>query len=124
MSMVQTRRGFVTTLSLAGAAGLVLPPPSLGDRGRDAHCWTPPAQIRTCGFPAYGSYLGWLTAKRTLGVGDLPYAVQRLGHTHPALRPECALLVRIPLGSRPWLRRLRRGLRRLVHRVHSYYSGM
>ena len=57
-------------------------------------------------------------------LGDLPYAVQRLGHTHLALRPECALRVRIPLGSRPWLRRLRRGLLRLVRRVHSYYSGM
>jgi len=29
----------------------------------------PPAQIRTCSFPAYGSYLGWLTAKRWLGQG-------------------------------------------------------
>jgi hypothetical protein len=28
------------------------------DRGRDGHCWPPPAQIRTCGIPAYGSYLG------------------------------------------------------------------
>ena len=27
-------------------------------RGRDASCPTPPAQIRTCGIPAYGSYLG------------------------------------------------------------------
>jgi hypothetical protein len=27
-------------------------------RGRDASCLAPPAQIRTCGFPAYGSYLG------------------------------------------------------------------
>jgi hypothetical protein len=28
-----------------------------------------PAQIRTGGFPAYGSYLGWLTAKRARGHG-------------------------------------------------------
>src|SRR5262245_5718154 len=27
-------------------------------RGRDGDCSPPPAQIRTCGFPAYGSYLG------------------------------------------------------------------
>jgi hypothetical protein len=27
-------------------------------RGRDAGCPTPPAQIRTGGIPAYGSYLG------------------------------------------------------------------
>jgi hypothetical protein len=29
----------------------------------------PPAQIRTCGFPAYRSHLGCLTAKRLLGQG-------------------------------------------------------
>ena len=39
------------------------------DCGRDVHYWTPPAQIRTCGFPAYGSHLGCLTAKRSLGQG-------------------------------------------------------
>ena len=32
------------------------------DCGRDAHYWAPPAQNRTCGFPAYGSHLGCLTA--------------------------------------------------------------
>jgi hypothetical protein len=41
----------------------------LGDRGRDAHYCAPPAQNRTCGFPAYGSHLGCLTAKRSLGQG-------------------------------------------------------
>ena len=39
------------------------------DRGRDAHCWAPPAQIRTGGIPASGSYLGCLTAKRISGQG-------------------------------------------------------
>ena len=34
------------------------------DRGRDAHCWAPPAQIRTGPIRASGSYLGCLTAKR------------------------------------------------------------
>ena len=38
-------------------------------RGRDAHCWAPPAQIRASGIPAHGSYLGCLTANRTLGQG-------------------------------------------------------
>ena len=38
----------------------------------------------------------------------LPYAVQRLGHALPVLRPERALLVRVPLGPRPSLHRLRR----------------
>jgi len=37
----------------------------------------------------------------------VPYAAQRLGHTLPALRPERALLVRVPLGPRHSLHRLR-----------------
>src|ERR1700675_2106172 len=41
----------------------------VGYRGRDAHYWAPPAQIRTSGLPAYGSYLGCLTAKRMFGQG-------------------------------------------------------
>ncbi len=41
----------------------------VGDCGRDAHCWAPPAQIRTCPIRAYGSYLGCLTAKRSSGHG-------------------------------------------------------
>ena len=36
-------------------------------RGRDAGFPAPPAQIRTCRFPAYGSYLGCLAKKRTFG---------------------------------------------------------
>ena len=28
-------------------------------RGRDASCLAPPAQTRTCSFPAYGSHLGY-----------------------------------------------------------------
>ena len=31
-------------------------------RGRDASYLAPPAQIRTGGFPAYGSHLGCVTA--------------------------------------------------------------
>src|ERR1700730_6585542 len=42
------------------------------DCGRDTHYWAPPAQNRTCSFPAYGSHLGCLTA----GLG-LPYALRR-----------------------------------------------
>jgi hypothetical protein len=39
------------------------------NRGRDAPYGTPPAQSRTSGFPAYGSHLGCLTAKRCSGQG-------------------------------------------------------
>ena len=35
----------------------------------DARHRAPPAQIRTCGIPAYGSHLGCLTAKRCCGQG-------------------------------------------------------
>ena len=54
----------------------------------------------------------------------LPYAVQRLGHASPALCPVRALLVRVPLGPRPWLHRLRRRLPGFVRRLHSYYAGV
>src|SRR6202023_228560 len=52
------------------------------------------------------------------------YAVQRLGHTSPALRPVRALLVRVSLGPRPWLRQLRRRSPGFVHRLHRYYAGV
>ena len=39
------------------------------NRGRDVRYRAPPAQIRTCGIPAYGSHLGCLTAKRCCGQG-------------------------------------------------------
>src|SRR6266852_9900884 len=54
---------------------------------------------------------------------SLPYALQRLGHAHPVLRPARALLARISLGLRPWLHRLRSGSLRLVRRLPSYYGG-
>src|SRR3984885_363883 len=31
--------------------------------GRDDHRWSPPAQNRTSGFPAYGSHLGCMTRR-------------------------------------------------------------
>src|SRR4029077_6526041 len=43
--------------------------PTTNDRGRDARYRAPPAQIRTCGTPAYGSHLGYLTANRWVGQG-------------------------------------------------------
>jgi hypothetical protein len=41
----------------------------LADSGGDAHYRALLAPNRTGGFPAYGSHLGGLTAKRTLGHG-------------------------------------------------------
>src|SRR5437763_11745383 len=62
---------------------------------------------------------------------DFPYAFQRMFHAYPTLRPARALLVRISLGPRPWLRRLRcvclcrwlrSGLLRFGRRFLSYYG--
>src|SRR6516162_566530 len=44
-------------------------PPSNLQRTRDEDYSPPPARIRTCSFPAYGSYLRCLTAKRWSGQG-------------------------------------------------------
>ena len=44
-------------------------------RGRDASYLAPPAQIRTCGFPAYGSHLGY---QRQFGAVYEPTPVTRL----------------------------------------------
>jgi hypothetical protein len=54
----------------------------------------------------------------------LSYALQRLGHAFPVLRPARALLARVPLGPRPWLHRLRSRSPGLVRRLHSYYGGV
>src|SRR5258708_10430704 len=54
----------------------------------------------------------------------LPYAAQRLGHASPALSPVRALLIRVPLGPRPWLHQLRRRSPGFVRRLRSYYAGV
>jgi len=42
-----------------GTRYLLQPPDALQTgRGKDGNCWPPPAQIRTGGITAYGSYLG------------------------------------------------------------------
>src|SRR4051812_11083291 len=55
------------------------------DSGREPSYPGPPAQIRTCGFPAYGSHLGCLTANRSdghgcriLGLGSQALAISRI----------------------------------------------
>jgi hypothetical protein len=53
-----------------------------------------------------------------------PYAVQRLGHAHPALCPVRALLIRVPLGPRPWLRLLRSRSPGFVRRLRGYSAGV
>ncbi len=53
---------------------------------------------------------------------DLWYALQRLGHVFPVLRPARALLARVPLGPGPSLHRLRRRSLGDVRRLHRYYA--
>ena len=53
-----------------------------------------------------------------------PYAVQRLGHARPALCPVRALLIRVPLGPRPWLHRLRSRSPGFVRRLRGYSAGV
>src|ERR1700726_4475719 len=53
-----------------------------------------------------------------------PYTAQRLGHASPALRPVRALLIRVPLGPRPWLHRLRHRSPGFVRRLRRYYAGV
>src|SRR5258708_16887343 len=65
----------------------------------------------------------------TLGVDGealigLPYAAQRLGHASPDLRPVRALPIRVSLGPRPSLHRLRHRNTGFVRRLHSYYGGV
>ena len=54
----------------------------------------------------------------------LPYAIQRLCHACPGLRPARALLSRVPLGPRPSLHQFRCGRDRFVRRFHRYYGGV
>jgi hypothetical protein len=54
----------------------------------------------------------------------LPYAAQRLDHASPALRPVRALLIRVPLGPRPWLHGLRHRSPGFVRRLRHYYAGV
>jgi hypothetical protein len=87
-------------------------------RGRDAAHAAPPAQIRACAANALGSCLGCLTSN------CLTYAAQRLGHAFPALCPARVSLLRILLGPRSWLHRLRTRFHGFVRRLPSYYSGV
>src|SRR5205807_7976789 len=48
-------------------------------RGRDASYPAPPAQIRTCGFPAYGSHLGYQRQHAAVRVPKTCVTLTRLG---------------------------------------------
>ena len=79
---------------------------SLASRGRDAGRPAPPAQIRTSGFPAYGSYLGWMASKRTLLDAPPPVPGTCVGRP---VSVACAAV-----GDSPWSRAFPPGSPRLV----------
>src|ERR1700756_831249 len=54
---------------------------------------------------------------------DLSYALQRLGHAFPVLRPARALLASVPLGPGPWLHQLRCQWSGVGRRVHCCRVG-
>src|SRR5258707_15387494 len=88
-------------------------------RGRDIHCWMPPAQIPAGVIHAPGSHLGWLTTNPT---SSFAYTIKPLGHAFPARCPARVLLSRVPLGPLPWLHRLRPQSPRFVRRLQRYYD--
>jgi Protein of unknown function (Hypoth_ymh)/Resolvase, N terminal domain len=88
-------------------------------RGRDIHCWMPPAQIPAGVIHAPGSRLGWLTTNPT---SSFAYTVEPLGHVYPAQCPARVLLSHVPLGPLPWLHQLRPQLPRFVRRLQCYYE--
>src|SRR5260370_26160798 len=69
-------------------------------RGRDIHCWMPPAQIPAGVIHAPGSHLGWLTTNPT---SSFAYTIKPLGHPFPARGPPRVLLSPVPLGPLPLL---------------------
>ena len=68
------------------------PPCSTRGRGRERPFGRPPAQIRTCGITAYGSYLGCLAKKRTSRI-----RMQDLGVGYPAIDVPPETLPRHPV---------------------------
>src|SRR5260370_11849673 len=90
-------------------------------RGRDRHCWVPPAQIPAGVIHAPGSHLGWLTTNPT---SSFAYTVEPLGHVYPAQCPARVLLSHVPLGPLPWLHQLRPQLPRFVRPLQSYYEAL
>ena len=81
------------------------------ERGRDAHYWAPPAQIRTCPIKAFGSHLGLMTARQwALRLRRSVHGQSALTHRSVALSPPCVQSVHASLGPRPWLHPLRRPL--------------
>src|SRR5260221_3400376 len=88
-------------------------------RGRDIHCWMPPAQIPAGVIHAPGSHLGGLTTNPT---SSFAYTVEPLGHVYPAQCPVRVLLSYVSLGPLPWLHPLRPQSPTFVRRLQRDYE--
>jgi transcriptional regulator GlxA family with amidase domain len=97
LALVEEDLGQAITLTVARTMVVFPHRPGGQFRGRDAHCWTPPAQIRASPIRALGSYLGCLTANRALGQGCSTRGFGRNSLTSSAIRSH-------PSRTR-WLRR-------------------
>jgi hypothetical protein len=96
-------------------------------RGRDEDCSSPPAQIRTCGFPASGSCLG----SNVIGLRGMGYPCSsdpwaRCVGTmlRPALCPEHALQLTLPSTGRLPSTASAADVTRYCSRLHRYYAAV
>jgi hypothetical protein len=96
-------------------------------RGRDEDCSSPPAQIRTCGFPASGSCLGSnVIGFRGIGYpcSSDPWARGFSDMLVPALCPEHALQLALPSTGRLPSTVSAADVARHCSRLHRYYAAV
>ena len=96
-------------------------------RGRDEDCSSPPAQIRTCGFPASGSCL----RSNVIGLRGIgyPYSSDPWARCFsdmpvPALCPGHALQLTLPLTGRRPSTVSAADVTRHCSRLHRYYAAV
>jgi hypothetical protein len=96
-------------------------------RGRDEDCSSPPAQIRTCGFPASGSCLGSnVIDLRGMGYpcSSDPWARRFGDMLGPALCPGHALQLTLPSTGRLPSTVSAADVTRHCSRLHRYYAAV
>src|SRR5215207_8483845 len=96
-------------------------------RGRDEDCSPPPAQIRTCGFPASGSCL----RSNVIGLRGIGYPCSSdpwvrcfSDMPDPALRPEHVLQLTLPSTGRLPSTVSAADVTRHCSRLHRYYAAV
>ena len=104
----------------------------IAGRGRDGDCSPPPAQIRTCGFPASGSCRRSDVIMHRAGCARSldPFAAHFCDTPYPALSPGHSPQSALPPTAPPSLHALRRrphpvskGHHGFVRALHRYYEA-